>query len=126
MKFFLSSKIHGIRATDRNVDYIGSVTIDSDIMQQAGIDPFEKVSVVNLRNGNRWETYAIEGEPGSGVFELNGGSAHLGEVGDKCLVMTYEMTDEPSPKVIFIGQGNSIDKVCDYRETVRIFQRKVL
>lgn len=126
MKFFLSSKIHGIIATDANVGYIGSVTIDSDIMTQAGIEPFEKVHVVNLRNGNRWETYAIEGEPGSGAFELNGGSAHLGDIGDKCLVMTYELAEESSPKIVFTGPENRIDKVCDYKESVKIFSGKTL
>lgn len=121
MKFYLASKIHGLKVTDKNVDYMGSVTIDSIIMQQAGIEPFEKVSIVNLDNGERWETYAIEGVPHSGTFELNGGSSYYGEIGDKCLVMTYEVTEKPSPKVVFIGKNNNIEKTCNYKDVTPMF-----
>ena len=89
MKQFLSGKIHGLRVTDKDVGYTGSVTIDAALMRAAGIEPYEKVQVVNLSNGRRWETYALEGAPGAGQFVLNGGSARLGETADVCIVMSY-------------------------------------
>lgn len=125
MKNLLSAKIHGIKVTDKDINYVGSVTIDRVIMDAAGIVPFEKVQVVNLSTGDRWETYAVEGEPNSGVFALNGGSARLGEIGDNCLVITYVVADECSPVVVFLSEGNRISKVCNYKECPEIFGRVV-
>lgn len=121
MKFYLSSKIHNIVVTDKNIEYVGSVTIDSEIIKEAGLSVFEKVQVVNLNTGDRWETYVIEGEPGRGDFALNGGSARCGEIGDRCLVMAYEMTDQPVPKIVFIGKNNSIFKACEYNNELDYF-----
>jgi aspartate 1-decarboxylase len=121
MKNLLSAKIHGIEITDKNIDYVGSVTIDRVLMDAVGIVPFEKVQIVNLATGGRWETYAVEGEPNSGVFALNGGSARLGEIGDNCLVMSYVVADESSPKVVFLSKGNMISKVCNYKDCPELF-----
>lgn len=107
MKQFIAAKIHGIVATDRSVDYHGSVGICATLMAAAGIDPYEQVQVVNLRTGDRWITYAIADRPGT--FALNGGSARLGEVGDRCLVMTYQVSDRPVPaRVVFCDAENRI------------------
>ena len=113
LKFFVSAKIHGIRVTQKSLDYHGSATLPNDLMKAAGVSPFEKVQVVNKANGNRWETYAIEGPPG--VFSLNGAAARQGEVGDECLVICYRMEARFSgAKVAFVGPGNTLDRVIAY------------
>ena len=85
------SKIHRATVTEANLNYEGSLTIDSDLMKAAGIVPFEKVHVVNVTNGNRLETYAIEGKPGSGVICLNGAAAHKGKKGDTVIIIAYAL-----------------------------------
>lgn len=125
MKNLLSAKIHGVVVTDKSMDYLGSVTIDKTIMDAVGIIPFEKVQIINVTTGERWETYAIEGEPNSGVFALNGGSARLGEKGDKCLVISYVVDDEVNPKVAFVSQGNKLAKVCDYKNAKDMFKEEI-
>jgi len=107
------SKIHRAVVTDANLDYEGSLTIDSDLMKAAGIVPFEKVHVVNVTNGNRLETYAIEGKPGSGDICLNGAAAHKGKTGDIVIIISYAMmtAEEYSsfkPKVVKVDQNNKI------------------
>jgi len=107
------SKIHRVRITEANMNYEGSLTIDSDLMKAAGILPYEKVHVVNVTNGNRLETYAIKGEAGSGVICLNGAAAHKGKVGDVIIVISYAMVDEKeaasfSPKIVKVDQNNHI------------------
>ena len=88
---YVAAKLHGLAVTACRLDYHGSVTIPAELLEAAGIDAFEQVHVVNLANGKRWVTYALPGEPGA--FELNGGGAHLGVVGDRCVVMTYRQAD---------------------------------
>ena len=85
----LKSKIHRATVTDANLNYEGSVTIDSDLLALADIRPFEQVFVVNINNGERFETYAIEGPAGRGDMCLNGAAARLAEAGDLVIVMTY-------------------------------------
>ena len=107
------SKIHRVRITEANMNYEGSLTIDSDLMNAAGILPYEKVHVVNVTNGNRLETYAIKGEAGSGVICLNGAAAHKGKVGDVIIVISYAMIDEKeaasfSPKIVKVDRNNHI------------------
>lgn len=87
LKTFLSAKIHGIKVTDKCLQYDGSQTLPVSLMQQVGIAPYEQVHVVNITNGNRWITYAIEGKEGECV--LNGAAARLGEIGDELIVMAY-------------------------------------
>ena len=102
----LKSKIHRVTVTQANVDYVGSITIDSTLMEAANIIRGEKVQVVNVTNGERLETYAIEGEAGSGVICLNGAAAHKASVGDVIIIISYaQMSCEEAksftPNVIF-------------------------
>lgn len=109
----LKGKIHRARLTACDVDYEGSLEIDIDYLNEAGILPYEKILVVNATNGNRLETYAIPGPAGSGVFCLNGAAAHRGSVGDVVTIMCFAyFTEEESkthlPKVIVLDENNTI------------------
>lgn len=102
----MKSKIHRVRVTDANLNYVGSITIDRDLMDAAHLLPNEKVQVVNNNNGARIETYVIEGERGSGVICLNGAAARLFQPDDIVLIISYAMMDEQEarsyePTVIF-------------------------
>ncbi len=97
MRTFLRSKIHQARVTAADLAYVGSITIDSDLMERADIAAFEKVLVVDNTNGNRLETYAIPGAPQSGTIQMNGAAAHLVRTGDEIIVMTFQTTDKPDP-----------------------------
>jgi aspartate 1-decarboxylase len=114
MKTYVSAKIHGARVTDRSVGYHGSMGIGRSLMDAAGIEEFEQVHVVNLRNGNRWVTYAIA-HPDEGAISLNGGAALLGEMGDSVIILSYVTTDTYSPaRVIFCDEHNQIVDRRDY------------
>ncbi|MBQ5692576.1 MAG: aspartate 1-decarboxylase [Alistipes sp.] len=89
----LKSKIHRVTVTQANVDYVGSITIDSALMEAANIICGEKVQVVNVTNGERLETYAIPGQAGSGVICLNGAAAHKASVGDVIIIISYASMD---------------------------------
>ena len=116
LKNYVSAKIHGIRVTDKSIDYNGSVSICKSLMKKAGIDNYEKVQIVNLNNGNRWETYALESD--HGVFTLNGGGARLGEVGDNCVIICYSMREVfLSFEVVFVDSDNSIKETLLYENT---------
>ena len=109
----LGGKIHRATVTEANIDYHGSITIDSLLMKAADILPGEKVLIANLTNGARIESYAVEGEPGSGEICLNGGAAKHGKKGDLVIIMTFwVMTDEEikkhTPKVVFVDALNRI------------------
>ncbi|MDO9443931.1 MAG: aspartate 1-decarboxylase [Dehalococcoidia bacterium] len=109
----LRGKIHRATVTEANVDYVGSLTVDNDLLRAADILPYEQVLVVNLRNGARLETYAIEGEAGSGVICANGAAAHLIHPGDLVIVMSYHLVDdreaaEVEPQVVFVDPANRI------------------
>lgn len=109
---FLSAKLHRIRVTEAQVNYIGSVGIDANFMERAGIRINEQVHIVNLDNGNRWVTYAIPASPGSKTMSLNGGGALLGKIGDPLVVMAYVQTDEHlEPRVLFFNEDNVVIKV---------------
>jgi len=97
MRTFLRSKIHQARVTAADLAYVGSITIDSDLMERADIAAFEKVLVVDNTNGNRVETYAIPAAAGSGTIQMNGAAAHLVRTGDEIIVMTFQTTDRPEP-----------------------------
>ncbi len=110
------SKIHRATVTQAELYYEGSITVDSDLLEAADILPFEKVQVVNVNNGARLETYALEGERGSGIICLNGPAARLGCVGDEVIIITYsQMTDEESkshkPKIVLVDKSNKINKI---------------
>src|SRR4030042_1569481 len=90
---FLRCKLHQVRVTDANIEYTGSLTLDKNIMDAAGIGPFEKLLVANIETGARFETYAIEGPAGSKVIGLNGAAARLGKVGDRVIGMVFGILD---------------------------------
>ena len=115
----LKGKIHRATVVQAEVDYVGSITIDEDLMDAAGILEYEKVQVADVNNGSRLETYVIAGERGSGMICLNGAAARFVSVGDKVIIMAYaEMTPEEAdrhePKVVFLGEGNAIQQVTNY------------
>jgi aspartate 1-decarboxylase len=102
----LKSKIHRVTVTEANLEYIGSITIDSDLLKAANILPGQRVWIVNNNNGERFDTYVIEGAPGSGVICLNGAAARKAQPGDIVIILTYaSMTEEEAktwkPTVIF-------------------------
>lgn len=102
----LKSKIHRVTVTEARLDYIGSITIDKELIEAAGIFPGERVYIVDNNNGERFDTYVIEGEPGSGVICLNGAAARKVQPGDIVIIMSYAMVpieEAPAfkPKVIF-------------------------
>jgi aspartate 1-decarboxylase len=109
------SKIHRGILTGADLHYEGSLTLDRDLMEAADILPYEKVQVVNVNNGARFETYVIEGERGSGTIQLNGAAARLGAVGDHVIVISYAEYDEDElegfePKLVFVDERNRIAK----------------
>lgn len=113
---FLRCKLHKARVTEANINYTGSLTIDEDIMEKAGIGPYEKLLISNIDNGTRFETYAIPGPAGSKTIGLNGAAARLGAVGDRLIVMVFGIYDEgetPSPKVLILDENNEIVKVIE-------------
>jgi aspartate 1-decarboxylase len=95
MRWFLRSKIHHATVTAASVDYIGSITIDADLLDRCGLLDGEKVLVVDMTNGARLETYVIVGERGTGVIGMNGAAAHLIHVGDTVIIIGFELADEP-------------------------------
>jgi aspartate 1-decarboxylase len=113
---FLRSKIRDIRLTGLNLEYEGSITIDADYLERAGILPDEQVQVLNMNSGERLTTYAIKGERGSGIAELNGPAARIGGmIGDKVMVLTYAMLSPEEianhkPTVISIGDEQKYEK----------------
>lgn len=111
----LSGKIHRVTVTEARIDYEGSITIDSALMEGAGILPFEKVLIANLNNGSRLESYAIPAPEGSGVICLNGGAAKHGKAGDTLIIMTFGVfaeteTKTHKPKVVYVDGKNRIVK----------------
>ncbi|MDI3547986.1 MAG: aspartate 1-decarboxylase [Halanaerobiales bacterium] len=109
----LKAKLHRVRVTEANLEYRGSITIDQDIMDKADILPHEKVQVVNINNGARFETYVLPGERGSKTICLNGAAARLAQVGDRVIIMSYALLNEKEitdwePKVILFDEENNI------------------
>lgn len=117
MRNMLKSKIHRATVTEANVDYRGSITLDPILMEAANIVPFEQVHVLDITNGARLETYAIEGPRGSGVVCLNGAAARLINVGDLVIVLAYDlMTEEEvrqhKPILVYVDENNQITEVA--------------
>ena len=107
MRWVLRSKIHKATVTEADVKYVGSITIDEDLMEQVGFWPGEKVLVVSNTSGQRLETYVITGERGSGVICMNGAAALLIKRGEEIIVMGFELTDKPiSPVAILVDKNN--------------------
>ena len=115
----LGGKIHRATVTEANLNYVGSITVDQDLLDAAGICVNEKVAIVNNNNGERLETYTIPGERGSGVVCLNGAAARLVQKGDIVIIMSYVMLSEPEisahePKVVLVDENNKIRDVISY------------
>lgn len=107
MREILRSKIHKATVTEANVEYIGSITIDEDLMNKVGLWVGEKVLVVSNTTGARLETYTIKGERGSGTICMNGASAHLIKKGEEIIIMGFELTDKPVvAKSILVDKTN--------------------
>lgn len=112
----LRSKIHRATVTDSNLEYEGSITIDKNLLEKAGIVEYELVQVVNLNNGARFETYTITGEAGSGAIELNGAAARLAQVGDQVIIMSYELVEDQDlenwiPTRVLVDENNQVREV---------------
>ena len=108
MRWVLRSKIHKAVVTEADLHYIGSITIDQDLIDKCGLWPGERVLVVDNTNGARLETYVLSGESGSGVICMNGAAAHLIHVGDELIIMGFELTDSPiQPKSILVDSNNA-------------------
>jgi aspartate 1-decarboxylase len=111
------SKIHRATITEANLNYIGSLTVDMDLVDAAGMHPYQQVSVVNINNGARLETYLIEGERGSGTICLNGAAARMGHAGDIIIIISYGMIEEKElppnyePIVVHVDSKNKIKKI---------------
>ena len=110
----LKSKIHRAQVTASSLDYEGSLTIALDLMERAGLVPYERVLCSNLANGERFETYVIPGRRGSSEIVLNGATAHLGKVGDRLTIMSYTFVEEAlarkwQPRVLVLGAGNTVE-----------------
>ena len=109
MRSLLRSKIHLATVTEANVDYVGSITIDRNLIDAVGLWVGEKVLVVSATTGSRLETYVIEGEAGSGAIEINGAAAHLINAGEKVIIMGFELTEKPvEPMVVLCDRENGI------------------
>ena len=116
MRIMLKSKIHRARVTEANINYEGSITIDKKLMEAADILPYEQVNVLDVNNGARLTTYAIEGEPGSGIICLNGAAARLVAVGDIVIILTYTNVEEKDaidyhPRLVYVNADNEITAV---------------
>jgi aspartate 1-decarboxylase len=117
----LKGKIHRAVVTQAELDYVGSITVDMDLLDAAGILEYEKVQIVDINNGERFETYTIAGERGSGVICLNGAAARCVQKGDKIIIMAYCTLDtdeakEHKPKVVFVDSENKIHSVAEYEK----------
>ena len=113
MRTMLKSKIHRARVTEADLDYEGSITIDRLLMEAADILPYEKVAVLDVDNGSRLETYAIEGEPGSGTICINGAAARLVSRGDRVIILSYTNVEEAEarcwhPTLVYVNSQNVI------------------
>jgi aspartate 1-decarboxylase len=113
LRHMLTSKIHRATVTEADLHYVGSITIDADLMAAARLAEGEKVLVVDVTNGNRLETYAIAGIPGSGVIGINGAAAHVVDVGDVVILMAFGLLDDAEqldyqPEVVFVDRQNRL------------------
>ncbi len=126
---FLLAKLYRCTVTRADLDYVGSVSIDSDLLEAVGIKPFEKVLIANLNNGARFETYALEAPAGSGAIGMNGGCARLASPGDVVLIMAFGYVSESetvTPKIAIIGEGNRIVAMIDEEVPVPVHDTRGL
>ena len=117
----LKSKIHRATVKQAALDYVGSITVDKELLDASGILEYEEVQIVDVNNGNRFSTYTIAGEEGSGMICLNGAAARCVSEGDKIIIMSYalmnpeEVTENP-PKVVFVDDDNKISRITRYEK----------
>jgi aspartate 1-decarboxylase len=112
----LRGKIHRATVTEANLEYEGSLTVDRDLMEAAGLAPYERIDVYDVTNGNRFSTYLIEGPRGSGVICVNGAAAHLSRAGDRVIITGYGLATETElsghrPRVVLVDEKNRIRQV---------------
>jgi aspartate 1-decarboxylase len=112
----LRSKIHRAVITGTDLNYVGSITIDEELLKEANIMEYQYVEVVNINNGSRLETYVIKGEKDSGVIELNGAAARLAEPGDRIIILAHAYIEEPlqdnwAPKIILLNEKNQLEEI---------------
>ena len=117
----LKGKIHRAVVKQADLNYVGSITVDTKLLEAAGILEYEMVQIVDVENGNRFETYTIDGEPGSGMICLNGAAARQVQVGDHVIIMAYcqmdaKETADHKPKVVFVDEENHISRVSNYEK----------
>ena len=117
----LKSKIHRATVVQSELDYVGSITVDEELMEAAGIYEYEKVQIADVDNGNRFETYVIAGEKGSGMICLNGAAARCVSTGDKIIIMAYGQYDPEEaknhkPSVVFVDEKNKISRISCYEK----------
>ena len=117
----LKGKIHRAVVKQADLNYVGSITVDTKLLEAAGILEYEMVQIVDVENGNRFETYTIDGEPGSGMICLNGAAARQVQVGDHVIIMAYCQMDakeaaDHKPKVVFVDEENHISRVSNYEK----------
>lgn len=117
----LKGKIHRATVVQAELDYIGSITVDEELLEAAGILEYEKVQIVDINNGSRFETYTICGERGSGMICLNGAAARCVSTGDKIIIMAYAGVDakeakDHKPKVVFVDEKNHISRITSYEK----------
>ena len=113
LRIMYKSKIHNATVTDANLNYMGSITIDSDLLKAADMFPGEKVQIVNLYNGTRVETYVIDGDPGSGIICMNGAAARWAQKGDRVIIISYCILESKEastfkPKVVYLNNKNEV------------------
>ena len=123
----LKGKIHRAVVQQAELDYVGSITVDPELMKAAGIIEYEKEQIVDVENGSRFETYTIAGEPGSGMICLNGAAARMVQVGDHIIIMAYceldaEEVKEHKPYVVFVDDENKIKSVARYEKHGQLSQ----
>lgn len=117
----LKGKIHRATVTQAELDYVGSITVDEELLNAAGILEYEKVQIVDINNGCRFETYTISGKAGSGMICFNGAAARCVSVGDKIIIMAYAGYDEKEarehrPAVVFVDENNHISRITNYEK----------
>ena len=125
MVTMLKGKIHRATVVQAELDYVGSITVDQDLLDAAGILEYEKVQIVDVNNGERFETYTISGERGSGLICLNGAAARCVHANDKIIIMAYcevdtEEAKDHKPKVVFVDDNNKIERLSRYEKHGRL------
>ena len=128
MRIMLKSKIHRARVTHADIGYEGSISIDKKLMEAADILPFEQVHVLNINNGARFETYAIEAEPDSGEIGIKGAAARLASAGDKVIILTYCQVEEAEvrrhyPTRVYVNEENAITEVKSAVGTLPLWEK---